>query len=131
VEQSLVPYLSTSRGAPSIAVTTNRGDNNLVFDVSKGDAVAANYPVQVGLITGETSSHASTFTIRATRSTVTASRGHVDDPTSSFMCCGLLKALGLKFTITYLVFTFAMGGMNCFQRVFVVITTTEASVSHY
>ena len=41
-----------------------------------------------------------------------------------------LKALGLKFTIIYLVFTFAMDGMNCFQRVFVVINTTEASVSH-
>ena len=76
-----------------MAVTINRGGNNLVFDGSEGDVVAANYPVQVGLITGETSSHASAFTIRATRSTVTASRGHVDDQTSSLMCCGQVKSI--------------------------------------
>ena len=41
-----------------------------------------------------------------------------------------LKALGLKFTIINLVFTIAMDVMNCFQRVFDVINTTEASAFH-
>ena len=127
---AIFTYPSIPRG-PSLTTVTidNDGNKQPHFDASEGGVVTTNYPVQVlGLITGEINSYAKTFTIPASRSTVTTSRCHVDNQTSSVMCCaGQVRSIRIKIYHHLPCLYLCHGCHELFSKSFVVINTREAS----